>query len=95
MLKRRFLGLSSLAVATGGFLIAAAAVAPAPALAQQSEAERACTSDVMSLCSELVSEGNRGKIASCLRRNRGSLSADCRAVMGGKGKTTKRRARRR
>jgi hypothetical protein len=91
----RLLGVSSLAIAGGFLFVIATTVVPSPALAQQSEAERACTSDAMSLCSELISEGNRGKIASCLRRNRSSLSADCRAVMGGKGKTTKRRVRRR
>lgn len=96
MLNGRYLGLSLLAMAAGGFLIVAAAVAPSPALAQQSEAERACTSDAMSLCSDLISEGNRGRIAACLRRNRSSLSAECRAVMGGKSsKTAKRRVRRR
>jgi hypothetical protein len=91
----RLLGVSSLAIAVGFLFVIATTVVPAPALAQQNEAERACTSDAMSLCSHLISEANRGKIASCLRRNRSSLSPDCRAVMGGKGKTTKRRVRRR
>ncbi len=96
MMNWRFLGVPSLTIAAGGFLLVIVTTfAPAPALAQ-SAAEQACTPDVMSLCSDLISEGNRGRIASCLRRNRSSLSAECRAVMGGKSsKAAKRRARRR
>ncbi len=94
MMNWRFLGVPSLTIAAGGFLLVIVTTfAPAPALAQ-SAAEQACTPDVMSLCSEFVPD--RGRITSCLRRNRGSLSAGCRAVMGGKSKkTAKRRVRRR
>jgi hypothetical protein len=92
----RLLGVSSLAIAGGFLFVIATTVVTSPVLAQSSDAERACTSDAMSLCSNLISEGNRSKIASCLARNRSSLSADCRAVMGGKSsKRTKRRVRRR
>ncbi len=92
----RLRNVSSLAIVAGFLFVVATTVAPSPVLAQQSEAERACTSDAMSLCSDLISEGNHGRIAACLRRNRSSLSADCRAVMGGKGgRKSKRRAKRR
>ncbi|TGD95492.1 hypothetical protein [Methylobacterium sp. 6HR-1] len=66
--------LPSLAAAAALFL------AVTPALAQGTPAQRAaCTSDAMRLCSSYIP--NVGAIASCLRREKASLSAACRTVM--------------
>lgn len=66
--------LSSLAAAASLLLVVT------PALAQGTPAQRAaCTSDAMRLCASHIP--NVGAIASCLRREKASLSAACRTVM--------------
>jgi hypothetical protein len=63
----------------------AAGVTATPAAAQH-----ACEPDAHRLCSQFIP--NEKDVASCLRRKRGSLSADCRAAMGA-GKAAKRAAK--
>ena len=73
-------------------LFMAGASQPASAQSGRPGSEEACTPDVMRLCSEFVSEGDRGKITSCLRKKRRALSKECRAVFGGKSKRRGRRS---
>jgi hypothetical protein len=71
-----------------GLLLAvtlATGVTATPAMAQH-----ACEPDAHRLCSQFIP--NEQDVASCLRRKRGSLSADCRAAMSA-GKAAKRAAR--
>jgi hypothetical protein len=57
-------------------LLGAAALAPAPALAQVSpEVQQACTPDVMRLCNEFVPDV--AKITACMNRKRAQVSATC------------------
>jgi hypothetical protein len=63
----------------------AADVTVTPAMAQH-----ACEPDAHRLCSQFIP--NEQDVGNCLRRKRGSLSADCRAAMGG-GKAAKRAAK--
>jgi hypothetical protein len=66
-------------------------LAAAPAVAQGTAAQRAaCTSDAMRLCSSHIP--NVGAIASCLRRERASLSTACRTVMDAAEAPTQRAA---
>ena len=44
-------------------------------------AQHACEPDAHRLCSQFIP--NEQDVASCLRRKRGSLSAECRTAMGG------------
>jgi hypothetical protein len=53
-------------------------------------AQHACEPDAHRLCSQFIP--NEQDVASCLRRKRGSLSAECRTAMGGS-KAAKRAAR--
>jgi hypothetical protein len=70
-------------------------LAGAPALAQPAGAQEACTNDAMTLCQDLISEGNHGKIRSCLARKRASLSPECRRFFGGGGGRHHRQRRQR
>jgi len=64
----------------------------APASAQQTAAEQACTPDVIRLCQQFVPDHKR--IAGCLARNKRQLSPACRSVMSGsKGKKVRRASR--
>jgi hypothetical protein len=68
-----------IAMSAAGMLLAltlTAGVTATPATAQH-----ACEPDAHRLCSQFIP--NEQDVASCLRRKRGSLSADCRAAMGG------------
>jgi hypothetical protein len=79
---------SIMAMSAAGVLLAltlTAGVTATPATAQH-----ACEPDAHRLCSQFIP--NEQDVASCLRRKRGSLSADCRAAMGA-GKAAKRAAR--
>lgn len=76
------------AMTAAGLLLAvtlAAYVIPTPAAAQH-----ACEPDAHRLCSQFIPD--ESSVGSCLRRNMRSLSAACRAAMGG-GKAAKRTAR--
>ena len=44
-------------------------------------AQHACEPDAHRLCSQFIP--NEQDVGNCLRRKRGSLSAECRAAMGG------------
>ena len=77
--------LHMIAMSAAGVLLAltlTAGVTATPATAQH-----ACEPDAHRLCSQFIP--NEQDVASCLRRKRGSLSAECRAAMGG-GKAAKR-----
>jgi hypothetical protein len=65
-------------------------VLASPASAQRSDdmrggGQHACAGDAQSICSEFIPD--RGKVASCLFRNKSRLSRACRAELGG-GKAT-------
>lgn len=60
----------------------------AAATASRMEAEAACASDAMRLCSKFIP--NERRITACLHRNTRQLSSDCRTIMA-----PKKRARRR
>jgi hypothetical protein len=84
-------------------------VCASPASAQRSDEMRpgqgggqhACAPDAQSICSEFIPD--RGKVASCLFKNKSRLSAACRAEIGGgksaskkgKGKRKAKRSKRR
>jgi hypothetical protein len=68
-------------------LMLAAQAIPTPAAAQH-----ACEPDAHRLCSQFIPDEK--SVGSCLRRNMRSLSAPCRAAMGG-GKAAKRVAKQR
>jgi hypothetical protein len=80
------------------FGLAAAALSLAawasPAAAQRSDdmkpgqggGQHACASDAQSICSEFIPD--RGKVASCLFKNKSRLSSACSASLGG-GKSAK------
>ncbi|ACL61516.1 cysteine rich repeat-containing protein [Methylobacterium nodulans] len=56
--------------------------------AQGADSQQACQPDAARLCSAAGSDPQR--VEACLRKNRKSLSAACRAAMGGrKGKATR------
>jgi len=77
-----------IAMSEAGVLLAitlSAGVTATPAMAQH-----ACEPDAHRLCSQFIP--NEKDVASCLRRKRGSLSAECRTAMGG-GKAAKRSAK--
>jgi hypothetical protein len=58
-------------------LFGAAALAPAPALAEVSaQVQQACTPDVFRLCNAFVPDV--AKITACMNRNRSQVSAACR-----------------
>jgi hypothetical protein len=88
MKKRTSNNFPTMAITAAGLLLAvtlATGVTATPASAQH-----ACEPDAHRLCSQFIP--NEQDVASCLRRKRGSLSADCRAAMGA-GKAAKRAAR--
>jgi hypothetical protein len=88
MKKRASTNFLMIATTAAGLLLAVtltAGVSVTPAIAQH-----ACEPDAHRLCSQFIP--NEQDVASCLRRKRGSLSADCRAAMGA-GKAAKRAAR--
>jgi hypothetical protein len=78
-----------------GFAAAALSLAvwASPAAAQRSDdmkpgqggGQHACASDAQSICSEFIPD--RGKVASCLFKNKSRLSSACSAALGG-GKAT-------
>jgi hypothetical protein len=55
------------------------ALSGSPGLAFSNEAQQMCTGDAMRLCSAEIPDIPR--IAACMHRKRGQLSAGCRAVM--------------
>jgi hypothetical protein len=68
-----------MAMTTAGLFLAVAltaGVTTTPATAQH-----ACEPDAHRLCSQFIP--NEQDVGNCLRRKRGSLSAACRAAMGG------------
>jgi hypothetical protein len=84
------------------FGLAAAALSLAvwasPAAAQRSDdmkpgqggGQHACASDAQSICSAFIPD--RGKVASCLFKNKSRLSAACRAELGGGKKASGKKA---
>jgi len=71
-----------------GFAAAALGLAMwmSPAAAQRADDMRGggqhpCAGDAQRICSEFIPD--RGKVASCLSRNKGQLSQACAAIMGG------------
>lgn len=85
-----------ISLAAIGFAAVLSFSAPASSQAQEGNqaAEQACTPDVMRLCQELISEGNHGKIAACLKRKSRALSPECRSALKGPAKAKHRRHRR-
>ena len=75
------------------------AVWASPAAAQRSDdmrpgqggGQHACAGDAQSICSEFIPD--RGKVASCLFKNKARLSAACAAALGGGGKKASRHAK--
>ena len=68
----------------GAALLLTATFGTAPAAAQH-----ACQGDAFRLCNQFIPD--RGQVASCLFRNKRSLSPDCRVSMGvGKAKVTRK-----
>ena len=65
------------------------AVWTSPAAAQRSDdmrpgqggGQHPCTGDAQRICSEFIPD--RGKVASCLFKNKGQLSSACAATLGG------------
>ena len=94
-----------------GFAVAALSLAvwASPAMAQRSDEMRQgqgggghpCAGDAQKICSEFIPD--RGKVASCLFKNKSKLTSACRAEIGGgkkatgkkKGKRSAKRSRRR
>jgi hypothetical protein len=76
-MRSRWLG-AGIGLAFGGLV--AAFGATSVAAQDNSNAEEACTPDVMSLCYDAVPD--RGKIVACLRSKRGQVSLTCRQAMG-------------
>jgi hypothetical protein len=56
----------------------------------QGGGQHACAPDAQSICSEFIPD--RGKVASCLFRNKSRLSPACRAELGG-GKSASKKAK--
>ena len=72
-----------LMAAAGCLLFGLALVAPTPAAAQGTPAQRAaCEQDAYRLCSQYIPDERR--TGNCLRRNRINLSPACRAMFGGR-----------
>ena len=65
-------------VKLGAFLVAAAVIAPLPAMAYTQEEADACTPDAMRLCQQFIPDA--GRIATCLGHNHKQLSPACMAV---------------
>jgi hypothetical protein len=66
------------------------AVLTTPALAQRADEMRGggqnpCVGDAQKLCNEFIPD--RGKVASCLFKNKRNLTPACRAELGGGGKS--------
>ena len=94
------------AVFAAGVMLTLGAFA-SPAAAQRSDemkggGQHACAGDAQRICSEFIPD--RGKVASCLFKNKAQLSGACRAELGGgrakvgkprKGKRHGKRTRRR
>ena len=84
-----------------GMIAAAAfslAVWAAPAAAQRADdmrpgqgGQHPCAGDAQSICSEFIPD--RGKVASCLFKNKARLAAACAASLGGGGKKASRHAK--
>lgn len=64
---------------TLGVALSVTSVASSPSLAYSARARDMCTGDAFRLCSSEIP--NISRIAACMRRNKASLSAGCRAVM--------------
>jgi len=66
-----------------------------PAAAQRADDMRGgqnpCVGDAQSICSEFIPD--RGKVASCLFRNKRKLTPACRAELGGGKATVSRKAK--
>jgi hypothetical protein len=72
------------AAMAGAVLAFTAAVGTTPAAAQH-----ACQGDAFRLCNQFIPD--RGRVASCLFRNKRALSPDCRLAMGvGKAKISRK-----
>jgi hypothetical protein len=78
----------SAALAAGLFLIGAAGLVPASALAQ--DAASLCTGDVMRLCSQYIPDERQ--ITRCLTSKRSSLSPACRAVFAKPKKSSRKKS---
>ena len=85
-----------------GFASPAAAQRPDEMKTGQGGGGHPCAGDAQSICSEFIPD--RGKVASCLFKNKAKLSSACRAELGGgkakvgkprKGKRHGKRSRRR
>jgi hypothetical protein len=68
------------------------ALAASPAGAQRADdmkggGQHPCAGDAQSICSEFIPD--RGKVASCLFKNKARLSAACSAALGGGGSKAK------
>jgi hypothetical protein len=68
----------------------------APASAQRSDDMRGggahpCTGDAQSICSQFIPD--RGKVASCLFKNKSRLSPACRAEIGGGKKSASKKGK--
>ncbi len=61
------------------FVLAAAIVAPAAALAQGGPVRAACQGDIQTLCGSLQPGG--GRIRDCMREHRAELSAACKVAI--------------
>ena len=78
--NRRSRPISACVVLFGLALIGS--LAPAPAAAQWSAAQRAaCEGDARRLCSQALA--NPGALNACMNRNASRVSARCRTAMGG------------
>ena len=81
MTSTSFARLSSLSLAALGVILGMA-FAPAPAMAQGTQAQRdACTGDAMRLCGDFIPDA--GRVGACLNSKKAQLSPPCRAVFGG------------
>jgi hypothetical protein len=61
------------------FAVSISALSSTSSFAFSAEAQQMCTGDAFRLCSSEIP--NIPKITACMVKNRGSLSAGCRAVM--------------
>ena len=82
---KNLIDLRTMTLASAALLLALAS----PAVAQRADEMRgggqhACAPDAQRICSEFIPD--RAKVASCLFKNKRSVSAECRAELGG-GKT--------
>src|SRR3954447_3040512 len=88
----------SRSLAGAGLLLALSlAVWGSPATAQRSDDvgmqnQNACQGDAQRLCNEFIPD--RGKVASCLFKNKRQLSPACRTVIGGGKEGATRKSRR-